>query len=192
MRASVVGGAACIAVLTACGGSAKHIAVPAVTHSSSPSAATSQSLTSSTAPSSTAEPSASPSHYGVPYVDGFEDFWVAYAKADELGQPGSPLLSEHAVGSALAWAHKQIGDHVKLGVAHRGIVHFRSVGAEHVTLRSALVGQCMDWSSWPVVNRTTGVTFQQFKAYSQLVSGQMILTQGRWKLSTLNVQAAAC
>lgn len=117
---------------------------------------------------------------------------MAYARADSEGMPTSSVLPEHAVGAALAWARKQVEDHVKLGVAHRGTAHFRSVGAEHVTATSALVGQCMDWSDWPVVNRETGVVFQRFARYSQLVSGQMLLTNGSWKLATVKVQAGAC
>jgi hypothetical protein len=137
-------------------------------------------------------PVSTPGRYKEAYVNAFEDFWVAYAQADYAASPNSPLLSDVASGAALAWARKQIHDHVALGVTHKGTAHFRSVGAEHVTASSALVGQCMDWSGWPVVNRTTGAAFQQFARYSQLVSGQVVLTAGRWKVATIQVQAAAC
>jgi hypothetical protein len=133
-----------------------------------------------------------PGRYRQAYVNAFQDFWVAYAGADEQAAPNSALLSSRATGEALAWARKQIGEHAKLGVAHRGTAHFRDVGAEHVTSLSALVGECQDWSSWPVVNRVTGAPFQQFDSYSQLVSGQVTFSQGQWKLATIRVQDAPC
>ena len=117
---------------------------------------------------------------------------MAYARADQDGAPESAMLASRATGTALAWARKQISDHEKLGVVHRGVARFREVGAEHVTARSALVGECQDWSSWPVVNRATGAVFQQFDPYSQLVSGQMVFSQGQWRLATIKVQDAPC
>lgn len=188
--------AACIFTLVGCGSPAAPKAIPRVSRPPSlASVVPSAPAPVTSAPSNTAtlpSPTASPSRFREAYVNAFQDFWVAYAHADEEGAPTSSLLSDRATGAALAWARKQISDHVKLGVAHRGVAHFREVGAEHVTARSALVGECQDWSAWPVVNRKTGVPFQQFDSYSQLVSAQMVLANGQWKLATVRVQAAAC
>jgi hypothetical protein len=175
---------------TGCGTAGKPVAIPA-----SPPPGSSTAVAA--APTPTASPSASAAspqhtHFAKPYLNAFEDFLVAYTRADEHADSASTELGQFSTGQALAWARKQVTDHRTLGVAHRGVWHFRSVGAINVTPRSAQVGQCMDWSSWPVVNRTTGVTFQQFAPWSQLVYAQMTFVGGHWKAATIRVQAAAC
>lgn len=142
-----------------------------------------------------ASPSPSPSSSGrfrQAYLNGFEDFFLAYARADEGADPASAELGQFATGQALAWARMQVSVHKKLGVAHEGEYHFKDVGAVDVTASSAEVGQCMDWSTWPVVNRTTKVALQRFPQWFQLVYAHMVLLDGRWKASTVRVQAAAC
>lgn len=188
--------AVCTFTLAACGSSSPPKAIPLVSGQSSqasvvpssPVPATPHASITATLPS----PTASPTRFREAYANAFEDFWMAYARADRDADPNSALLESTATGAALQWAKKQITDHRKLGVAHRGTAYFRSVGAEHVTSRSVLIGQCMDWSHWPVVNRTTGAAFQQFAPYSQLVKGQMVFAKGTWKLATIQVQATAC
>ena len=127
-----------------------------------------------------------------PYVNALEDYLAAYSRADEAGDPSSPDLSRYSSGPALAWARQQIGDHVKLGVTHRGFAAARNVGAVDVTSRSARVGQCMDWSTWPVLNRTTGATYQQFPQWSQLVYADVAATGGQWRVQRITVKATAC
>lgn len=183
--------ASCTFVLAACGSSPTPKAVPQ--KSSRPSSAS--AFPSSPMPTgvpSASVPGMERTRFSKPYLNAFEDFLVAYTRADEHSDPASIDLDRFATGPALAWARKQVADHRKLGVAHRGTWHFRSVGAVDVTTGSAQVGQCMDWSSWPVVNRTTGVTFQRFSPWSQLVYAQMTLVHGQWKAASVRVQAAAC
>jgi hypothetical protein len=50
----------------------------------------------------------------------------------------------------------------------------------------------MDWSAWPVVNRTTKAKFQQFPQWFQLVYAHMVLVGGHWKATTVRVEAAEC
>jgi hypothetical protein len=135
---------------------------------------------------------ASPSRFREAYANAFEDFFAAYTRADEAGDPASVDLVRFSTGEALAWARKQVSDHRKLGVAHRGYWQFRHLGAINVTRSSARVGQCMDWSHWPVVNRETGVSFQRFAAWSQLVYVDTVLIGGQWKVASIQVQAGAC
>jgi hypothetical protein len=127
-----------------------------------------------------------------PCANAFEDFWSAYARADRDGDPNSPQLARTATGAALIWARSQIADHVKLGVAHRGGAAFRSGGAAHVTSTSALIGPCMDWSTWPVVDRRTGAVFQQFAACSQLVDSRMAFADSHWRVATVRVRDVPC
>ena len=187
---------ACTFTLIACGSSAKPTAIPKVPGQSFSSAVAPSSKAAATpGPSITATlplPAASPSRFHEAYANAFEDFWVAYAQADTAGNPDSAQLTATATGAALVWARKQVSDHVKLGVRHHGRAGFRSVGADHVTAHSALIGQCMDWSTWPVVNRSTGVVFQQFAVYSQLVDSKMVLSRGRWLVATVRVRDVPC
>lgn len=188
--------AACAFTLVACGSSSAPKAVPRASGRaplvsvvpSSPTPATSTPSVTASVPS----PTASPSRFREAYANAYEDFWVAYARADQDADPNSAQLSQIATGAALVWARKQIEDHIKLGVAHRGGAAFRSVGADHVTATSALIGQCMDWSTWPVVNRQTGVVFQQFASYSQLVDSRMLLSGGQWRVATVRVRDVRC
>jgi hypothetical protein len=137
-------------------------------------------------------PSVTSSRFRQAYVNAFEDFFAAYTRADESADPKSADLLRFSTGAGLAWARTQISDHVKLGVAHKGTWQFRDVGAINVTKSSARVGQCMDWSGWPVVNRQTGVAFQSFAPWSQLVYAAMVLQGGQWKVAAIQVQAGAC
>jgi hypothetical protein len=183
---------ACAFTLVACGSSAGPRALPRVSSQPSSASAVPSATPDPSASATPSPPMASPSRFREAYANAFEDFWMAYARADRDADPNSALLASTATGAALSWAKKQITDHRKLGVAHRGTAYFRSVGAEHVTARSVLIGQCMDWSQWPVVNRTTGAAFQQFAPYSQLVKGQMVFAEGAWKLATIQVRAVSC
>jgi hypothetical protein len=180
---------AALLVLTGCGTSAKPVAIPSA---AAPAPSSVVAPPAPTATPSASAPAPQHTHFAKPYLNAFEDFLVAYTRADEHADPGSTELAQFSTGQALAWARKQVTDHRTLGVAHKGVWHFRSVGAADVTPRSAQVGQCMDWSSWPVVNRSTEVTFQQFAPWSQLVYAKMALVGGRWKAATIRVQAAAC
>ena len=158
---------------------------PPVAHSVAPSAEL--TVLPTPAPSTSA-----PGRFAQPYVNALEDFLAAYSRADEAGDPGSPDLDRYSSGPALTWARKQIGDHVKLGVAHRGFAAARDVGAINVTSRSARVGQCMDWSTWPVLNKTTGAPYQRFPKWSQLVYADVAATGGQWRVQRITVKAAAC
>jgi hypothetical protein len=140
----------------------------------------------------TPTPSVISSRFREPYVNAFEDFFAAYTRADESANPDSADLLRFSTGAGLAWARKQVSDHVKLGVAHKGTWQFRHVGAVNVTKASARVGQCMDWSAWPVVNRQTGAVFQSFAPWSQLVYASMVLRGSQWKVAVIQVQAGAC
>lgn len=190
VRGLAVVGAACAFWLTACSTAGKPAAIPTATPRATPSAVAQPSST--VAPSTSAPRLPEHTHFTKPYLNAFEDFLVAYTRADEHADPASNELGQFSSGQALAWARKQVTDHARLGVAHRGEWHFRSVGAIGVTNSSAQVGQCMDWSAWPVVNRATGVTFQRFAPWSQLVYARMTLIGGQWKAATIRVQAAAC
>lgn len=184
---------AALLALAACGASAKPAADPsAASEAATPSATQSLSATESPTPQVSSTPTASPSRFREAYANALEDYLAAYTRADETGNPASPDLDRYSTGAGLAWARKQVTDHVKLGVAHKGYWQFRHLGAVDVTSSSARVGQCMDWSNWPVLNRTTGVSFQRFAAWSQLVYADMILQGGQWKVSMIQVQAGAC
>ncbi len=50
----------------------------------------------------------------------------------------------------------------------------------------------MDWSTWPVINKTTGATYQQFPQWSQLVYADVAATGGQWRVQRITVKAAAC
>lgn len=182
---------AAVAAVAACGTSSSRAASrpsPTGTELAAPSTPpTSSATTASPFPSAIAS-----GKFRQAYLNGFEDFFLAYARADESADSTSPTLAQTATGEALAWARMQVTDHKKLGVAHAGEWRFRNVGATDVTSSSALVGQCMDWSSWPVVNRVTGAKFQQFAPWSQLLYAKMVLVAGHWKATTVRVQAAAC
>lgn len=125
-------------MLTGCGSSAKPVAIPSASHGAPSTAVAPPAPTAS--PSSSAS---SPQHarFAKPYLNAFEDFLVAYTRADEHADPGSAELGQFSTGQALAWARKQVTDHRTLGVAHQGVWHFRSVGAVDVTPRGAQVGQ---------------------------------------------------
>lgn len=178
-------------VLSGCGSSARPLSA-SQRPTPTPSATVVRRLPPITTIPSTTAPSATPSRFRQPYANAFEDFFAAYTRADEAGNPSSPDLVRYSTSIGLAWARKQVSDHVKLGVAHRGYWQFRDLGAVDVTASSARVGQCMDWSNWPVVNRTTGVTFQQFTPWSQLVDADVALQGGQWKVTSIQVQAGAC
>jgi hypothetical protein len=190
VRAYGLVGTVCALLVAGCGSSA----VPkAAGGSALPSPVSSPSQRESpTVAASTSAPTPSPSRFRQAYANAFEDFFAAYTRADEAGDPASADLVRFSTESGLAWANKQISDHVKLGVAHRGYWQFRHLGAINVTKSSARVGQCMDWSHWPVVNRVTGVPLQRFAAWSQLVYADMVLTSGEWKVASIQVQAGAC
>lgn len=125
-------------------------------------------------------------------MNALEDFLAAYSRADAAGNARSPDLARFSTDQGLAWATKNVHDHAKLGIAHKGVWHFRSVGAVDVTKTSARVGQCMDWSPWPVVNRTTGAAFQSFAPWSELVHATVRLTETGWKVATIQTQPGAC
>jgi hypothetical protein len=124
-------------------------------------------------------------------VNALEDFLAAYTRADQAGDPAYPGLARFSSGSALAWASKQVRDHVKLGVAHRGYADVRAIQYD-VRASSARVRQCMDWSNWPVANRTTGAVFQRFSAWSQTVDARLELRDGQWRVVTIAVSAGPC
>jgi hypothetical protein len=182
----------CGLLLAGCGSSsAPKAAVPTLRPSPAATVARPMPSNSTTLPTA-ATPAVTPSRFQEPYANAFEDFWSAYARADRDGDPNSPQLAQVATGAALVWARSQIEAHVKLGVAHRGGAAFRSVGADHVTSTSALIGQCMDWSTWPVVNRRTGAIFQEFAVYSQLVDSRMAFADNRWRVATVRVRDVPC
>lgn len=182
---------ATLAAIAACGTSSSGAAPrPNSISSEAPGSATQPTSSASAAPPS---PSATASgRFRQAYLNGFEDFFLAYARADERADPASAELGQFATGQALAWARMQVSVHKRLAVAHEGEYHFKDVGAVDVTASTAEVGQCMDWSTWPVVNRTTKVAFQRFPQWFQLVYAHMVLLNGGWKASTVRVQAAAC
>lgn len=188
-QVKAAGAVAALAAVAACG-STSHSSSPRPNPASNQPA---QEPTHSPSVTLTASPSASASgKFRQGYLNAFEDFFLAYATADERADAAIPELRQFATGQALAWAQKQVGDHKKLGVAHAGEWRFRKVGAADVSAASAQVGQCMDWSTWPVVNRTTGARFQQFPQWSQLVYAHMVLIDDHWKAAMVRVEAAAC
>lgn len=127
-----------------------------------------------------------------PYINALEDFIAAYGVADAAGTLLSAELARTSSGPALTWAKRQLREHAKLGVAHRGHWSFRDVGAVDVTRSSARVGQCMDWSAWPVANRVTGATYQAFPGWSQLVTADMVSTDGHWRVNRISIKTVAC
>ena len=185
-------GSGCIltlVVLAACSGQDNSAPV------SQAPASTASVLPSTTMKPPRPAPSNSPTdanQFKQPYVNALEEFLAAYSRADTAGDPDNPDLQRYATGPALAWVTKQVSDHRRLGVAHNGQARLRDIGVVGVTARSARVGQCMDWSGWPVVNRTTGALFQQFPAWSQLVRADVVASGGKWKVQRITVTAVLC
>jgi hypothetical protein len=191
-RQAAAVGLGSVLTLCACGSSPTGSASAPPTRTAPTTVVTPRSSNAAPSTSPSGSVAKTPTRFSEAYANAFEDFWVAYARADRDADAQSPQLSRIATGAALVWAREQIEAHIKLGVAHRGGAAFRSVGADHVTSTSALIGQCMDWSTWPVVNRRTGTVFQQFAAYSQLVDSRMVVTAGQWRVSTVRVRDVRC
>jgi hypothetical protein len=172
-------------LISACGGAQKGAASPPV----SPRASTPTASSTTAAPPS---PTSSPSGYASPYLDAFEQFWVAYSKADAAGVPSDSGLADHSTGAALALVQGWVRSDANRGVAHRGSARFRDVRASHVTETSAQVSQCMDFSNWPVVATANGQRVETYPSWSDAAVAQVQLVGDSWRVSELTLRRMPC
>jgi hypothetical protein len=140
----------------------------------------------------TPSPTSSPTGYTSPYLDAFEQFWVAYSKADAAGIASDPGLADRSTGAALALVQGWVRSDANRGVAHRGSARFRDVRASHVTDTSAQVSQCMDFSSWPVVATASGQRVETYPSWSDAAVAQVRLVDGSWRVSELTLRRMPC
>ena len=174
-------------LISACGGVQKGNARRPV---SPPTSAPPASASTTATPSPTM--SSSSSGYASPYLDAFEQFWVAYSKADAAGTASDPGLADHSTGAALALVQGWVRSDANRGVAHRGSARFRDVRASHVTETSAQVSQCMDFSNWPVVATASGHRVETYPSWSEAAVAQVRLVGDSWRVSELTLRRMPC
>jgi hypothetical protein len=159
--------------------------------SGSPAAPTVPTLSASpSAPTPTR--AASSGGLSKPYLDSFERFWVAYARADAAGDENSAELAQYASGPALAQVRAYVRADSARGVAHKGSWQFRSLKTAGKTAISIQVSQCMDFSRWPVVATSDGATVESYPAWSDGATARMQSINGQWQVTQLNMRRAAC
>jgi hypothetical protein len=167
-------------VVAACGGDGD----------ASPDASTTTAPRESTTSSSTSTTTTSPDDAEAEVLAAYELAWQDYVRAGDPVEPDAPFLAEHRTGANLQAVRNQLSEFAAEGVVLRG--EYRP-GAELLDLEgaSARLRDCAV-DALQVVIPATGAVVQESGAVQAGAFVDMVLEDGRWKVSTYVRDEEAC